>query len=91
MMGAISYVIRVKGALDERWKNQFEGLALRHESGEITVISGALRDQAALHGILERIRDLNLTLVSVTEEGAPASSPSWYIRPGAGSRGTSDG
>ena len=66
-MGMINYVIRVRGVLDERWKDQFEGLELRHESGGITVLSGPLPDQPALHGILERIRDLNLTLVSVTE------------------------
>lgn len=69
------YVIRVKGTRDERWKSQLEGLALRHESGEITVLSGPLQDQPALDGILERIRDLNLTLVSVIEEGAPPERP----------------
>ncbi len=67
---AIRYVIRVKGTLDERWKSQFEGLEMRHEGSGITVLSGPLQDQPALHGILERIRDLNLTLVSVIEESA---------------------
>ncbi len=77
---SINYAIRVKGTLDERWKSQFEGLALRHESSEITVLSGPLRDQPALHGILERIRDLNLTLVSVTEEGGPLESQQRFFR-----------
>jgi hypothetical protein len=60
------YEIRVKGHLDDLWLPYFTGLRLEHlESGE-TLLSGALLDQAALHGILERIRDLNLTLISVT-------------------------
>jgi hypothetical protein len=60
------YEIRVKGHLDDLWLPYFTGLRLEHlENGE-TLLSGYLLDQAALHGILERIRDLNLTLISVT-------------------------
>jgi hypothetical protein len=59
------YEIKVKGHLDDAWKAYFPGLALtRLESGE-TLISGPMPDQAALHGALERIRDLNIPLVSV--------------------------
>ncbi len=59
------YEIRVQGQLDDSWRSAFAGMQLaRLDNGE-TQLSGSLPDQAALHGILERIRDLNLTLVSV--------------------------
>jgi hypothetical protein len=61
----VRYEIRVKGQLDGRWSEWFDGLALRDE-GEDTVISGQLPDQAALHGVLARIRDLGLPLLAVT-------------------------
>ena len=60
------YVIRVHGHLDPRWAEWFSGLTLtRTEAGE-TILAGLVADQAALHGLLVRIRDLNLTLVSVS-------------------------
>ena len=60
------YEIRIKGHLDERWSEWFSGLTLTHQEGDITRLSGPLPDQSALHGLLERVRDFNLTLVSVT-------------------------
>jgi hypothetical protein len=60
-----TYEIRVAGHLDARWAAQFEGLALRHEVDGTTVLSGLIPDQAALHGLLQRIRDLGIPLVSV--------------------------
>ena len=60
------YAIRVKGHLDPRWSEWFEGLAVTIEENGETILSGPLADQAALHGLLARIRDLNLTLISVT-------------------------
>ena len=60
------YEIRVKGHLDQHWSDWFAGLRLTDLEGNQTLLSGLLPDQAALHGLLERIRDLNLTLVSVT-------------------------
>ncbi len=59
------YEIMVKGHLDMRWTEWFTGMTLRHLEGDGTLISGVLPDQAALHGLLEHIRDLNLTLISV--------------------------
>jgi hypothetical protein len=59
------YEIKVKGELDTRWSDWFEGLTLTHLEGEETLLAGPLPDQAALHGLLEKIRDLNLTLISV--------------------------
>ena len=58
------YEIRVKGILDERWTAWFEDLQVSSD-GEETVISGPVADQAALHGLLTKVRDLGLFLISV--------------------------
>ena len=59
------YTLLVKDRLDEHWAEWFEGLSLSNVEGG-TQISGYLPDQAALHGVLAKIRDLNLTLLSVS-------------------------
>ena len=61
--------IKIEGHLDPRWSDWFEGLTLTHLEGDETLLAGNLPDQAALHGLLERIRDLNITLISVTSSG----------------------
>ena len=67
------YEIRLTGHLDARWAAWFDGLTVRHESDGTTVISGQVADQAALHGLLQRVRDLGLPLVSVTRVDADAA------------------
>jgi hypothetical protein len=64
------YEIRVAGHLSANWEARFEGLSMRHEPKGETVLSGLL-DQAALHGVLMKIRDLGLNLIAVNRiEGA---------------------
>ena len=65
------YEIKIGGHLDLRWSDWFAGLKLMHLEGDETLLSGSLPDQAALHGLLERIRDLNITLISITCGGSP--------------------
>ena len=61
------YEIRLRGHLDPRWAAQFEGLSLTLEPDGTTVLVGEVVDQAALHGLLRRVRDLGLPLVSVLD------------------------
>jgi hypothetical protein len=74
------YEIRLKGHLDSRWAAWFDGLSLSNESDGTTIIRGPVADQAALHGLLQKVRDLGLPLISVTQvppgpARAPASGP----------------
>ena len=61
------YEIRLKGHLDSRWAAWFDGLSLSNQSDGTTIIHGPVADQAALHGLLQKVRDLGLPLVSVTQ------------------------
>jgi hypothetical protein len=74
------YEIRLRGHLDSRWAAWFDGLSLTNESDGTTIIYGPVVDQAALHGLLQKVRDLGLPLVSVTQvqpdqPNAPVSEP----------------
>ena len=74
------YEIRLKGHLDSRWAAWFDGLSLTNESDGTTLIHGPVADQAALHGLLQKVRDVGLQLVSVTrvdpdQPDAPAIAP----------------
>jgi len=59
------YEIRIKGHLDARWADWFEGMRFIHESDGTTILSGPVVDQAALHGLLRKVRDLGMPLLSV--------------------------
>jgi hypothetical protein len=62
-----TYEIKIKGHLDDRWADWFEGMTFTHESDGNTTLCGPVADQAALHGILNGIRDLGLSLISVQQ------------------------
>jgi hypothetical protein len=64
----MKYQIKVEGQLNSLWTHWFEGMAIDYD-GETTVLTGPVADQSALHGLLHRIRDLNLTLISVNKLG----------------------
>jgi hypothetical protein len=68
------YEIRLKGHLDSRWAAWFDGLSLTNSSDGTTIICGPVADQAALHGLLQKVRDLGLPLISITqaEPGQPS-------------------
>lgn len=59
--------IKIKEHLDERWSTWFEGLEFTHKEDGPTTLSGSLPDQVALHGILLKMRDMNLSLISVSQ------------------------
>ena len=69
------YEIRIMGRLDPHWSGWFSDLRLEHREENETLLYGLLPDQAALHSLLERIRDLNLTLISVNCTIPPTISP----------------
>jgi hypothetical protein len=59
------YQIRIKGHLSKQWMDWFDGLTITLEDDGITLLNGSVIDQAALHGILKKVRDLGMTLLSV--------------------------
>lgn len=61
------YEIRLKGHLDARWTDWFEGMSFTHKSDGTTILCGPVADQAELHGLLRKVRDLGLPLVSVIQ------------------------
>jgi hypothetical protein len=60
-----SYQIRVKGNLDQKWSDWFDGFTITPQANGATLLIGSVADQAALHGLLGKIRDLGLPLLSV--------------------------
>lgn len=61
------YQIRLKGHLDDHWADWFEGMTITQDDNGETVLTGEVIDQAALHGLLKKIRNLGLPLISVTQ------------------------
>ena len=69
------YEIRLQGHLATRWAAWFDGMSLTHESDGTTILTGPVVDQAALHGLLGRVRDLGLPLIAVTQlDSRPANN-----------------
>ncbi len=63
------YVIRIQNHLDTHWENWFEGMSFKRAGDGQTILSGELEDQSALLGLLEKIHNLNLTIISVRKVG----------------------
>ncbi len=63
--------VRIEGHLDERWSNWFSGLSIVREDDGTTILRGVVTDQAALHGLLAKVRDLGVPLLSVTTTRKP--------------------
>ncbi len=83
------YQIRIKGHLDPRWTDWFGGMTITLEDNGDTLLTGPVVDQAALHGLLRKVRDLGMPLISVTrvesgEAGGsdvkPQIEPSYWER-----------
>jgi len=72
--GISQYEIRVKGHLGARWAAWFDGLSLTNDDDGITIIRGPVVDQAALHGLLQKLRDLAIPLVSLSQLPPDAST-----------------
>jgi hypothetical protein len=69
------YNIRVKGHLDGGWSEWFDGLQITNSENGVAVLSGEIVDQAALHGVLNKVRNLNLPLISVTSVDPDQQEP----------------
>jgi hypothetical protein len=67
------YELRIVGHLDKYWSAWFDGLTLIHEDDGTTTLCGAVTDQAELHGLLAKVRDLGLTLISVNTIDGPSA------------------
>lgn len=59
-------IIRIQDHLDEKWKDSFDGMEISYE-GDNTILTGNLKDEAHMHGILNQIRDLNIKLISINQ------------------------
>ena len=70
----MAYQIRIKGHLGGQWSGWFEGLAITLDPNGDTLLTGEVVDQAALHGLLRKVRDLGMPLVSVSPVGSAAEA-----------------
>ncbi len=76
----VHYEIRVRGRLDPSWSEWFDGLTITHEPNGDTMLSGSVADQAALYGLISRISDLGLILLTVVRyEPATRNAPSTMV------------
>ena len=67
----LHYQITVKEHLDDSWSTWFDGLTITHDSDGMSTLAGAVRDQSALYGLIDKARDLGLTLVAVGHSAPP--------------------
>ncbi len=79
-MTAIEYSIRVKGYLPSSWSELLEGMEIQQDAGGETILTGLVRDQAALYGLLAKLQNLGLTLISINPS-EPSQSRAADIHP----------
>ena len=70
-MMVLHYQITVKEYLEDSWSEWFDGLTISHAADGTTTLAGLVRDQSALYGLIDRARDLGLTLVAVGQSAPP--------------------
>jgi hypothetical protein len=75
-----TYEIRIKEHLDNHWSEWLGGMRLTYAANSETVLTGSVRDQAALYGILDKLRDLGVTLLSVQRAVSEAEAGEWATR-----------
>lgn len=68
-----AYELRIQGHLDQHWSAWFDGFTITHQDDGTTILHGVVRDQAELHGVLAKVRDLGTALISVTPCPVPGS------------------
>ena len=73
--GAYAYSIRVQGLLDPSWSEWFAGMKIRSGDKDETILDGPIPDQAALYGLLNKLSDLNLTLLAIDRIEPPGKTP----------------
>ena len=73
---AVTYQIKIQGHLDEYWSEWFDDLAITYDEQDHTLLTGRVADQCALHGLLKKVRDLGLPLISVNPVECKAPDPS---------------
>jgi hypothetical protein len=71
MSDTVTYEIRIQGRLGDRWAAWFDGMEIVATDDGTTLIRGRIADQAALHGLIQKVRDLGLPLLSVTRTDTP--------------------
>ncbi len=89
--GTVTYEVRVDGHLDEHWASWLGGLRLTHATDGTSILRGPITDQAQLHGLLAKVRDLGATLLSVRALDTPSRPPDGSpgrMTSGAGGRGS---
>lgn len=74
-LGRVHYEIRLQGHLEDRWAASFAGLTLTRAPDGTTLLAGEVVDQAALHGLLRKIRDLGVPLLSISRVGSSTAAP----------------
>jgi hypothetical protein len=78
-----NYEIKIQGHLDTKWSEWFYGMTITHENDGTTTLYGSLPDQTVLHSVLDRIRDMNLELISVNQSASDGQTINYEVKGGS--------